>query len=684
MLGLAAAQGAGHGVGVLGGEADHADLGAHPVLGHHLPGDPGRLLDVVGGAGGRIVEDDLLRDAPAHGVGQLVEQVVAVHRVAVLGGQHHRVAEGPPAREDRHLRHGIGVVQSRRRERVPRLVVGGQELVGVVHHPGAALGAGHDAVDGLVDVRLDDLPAAEARGQEGRLVEYVLQVGPRVSGGAAGDHLQVDALGDRLALGVDSEDGGPALEVGGVHGDLPVEAPGAQQRGVEHIGPVGRRDEDDVGAQVEAVEFDEQLVERLLALVVTASDAHAAAAAHGVDLVDEDDRGGVLLGLGEQVAYTRGPHADEHLDEFGGRDRVEGHAGLARDGTRQERLPRAGRPVEEDSSRDLRAQGVVPVGRRQEVGDLAEFGNGLVLAGHVVEGDVGPIGVELLLVADAPEGPDAGLHPGQEEHEGADDDDDRDNHRQDRRPDGRLGNPRVVAEPGLGLLDELGDLLPLGLNVLEFDAFADLVPLALGIHGPGRLAQPQAHLLGSLGHLDAFDRLALEQLDALGGLDRSELLASEEHPQRREGDGDDEDDDRERAHGTPLARASRTVARAVRLASIPLGLGALLGALSQPGEPLPQPGDPVVPEAGLTRRPALAGFALAGSVLAAGHRPGPARSAFAAGCRGSARFALAAGCRPAVVRGLGCAIAGGGPGLHAGGDAAAIWRVGAIRAVVLV
>ena len=29
-------------------------------------------------------------------------------------------------------------------------------------------------------------------------------------------------------------------------------------------------------------------------------------------------------------------------------------------------------------------------------------------------------------------------------------------------------------------------------------------------------------------------------------------------------------------------------------------------------------------------------------------------------------------------------IAGGGPGLHAGGDAAAIWRVGAVRAVVLV
>ena len=41
---------------------------------------------------------------------------------------------------------------------------------------------------------------------------------------------------------------------------------------------------------VEAVHLDEQLVERLLALVVAAAEAGAAVAADGVDLVDEDDR----------------------------------------------------------------------------------------------------------------------------------------------------------------------------------------------------------------------------------------------------------------------------------------------------------------------------------------------------------------------------------------------------------
>ena len=34
-----------------------------------------------------------------------------------------------------------------------------------------------------------------------------------------------------------------------------------------------------------------------------------------VDFIDEDDAGGVLLALGEEIPHTRRPDADEHLDE---------------------------------------------------------------------------------------------------------------------------------------------------------------------------------------------------------------------------------------------------------------------------------------------------------------------------------------------------------------------------------
>src|SRR5262249_40584655 len=130
-------------------------------------------------------------------------------------------------------------------------------------------------------------------------------------------YVELNVLVQRLALAVDLEDGDAALDVGGVDDHLAVEAAGAKQGRVEDVRAVGRGDDDDVRVGVEAVHLNEDLVQRLLALVVAAAEACATLAADRVDLVDEDDAGRVALGLVEQVADTRGADADEHLDELG-------------------------------------------------------------------------------------------------------------------------------------------------------------------------------------------------------------------------------------------------------------------------------------------------------------------------------------------------------------------------------
>jgi hypothetical protein len=183
-----------------------------------------------------------------------------------------------------------------------------------------------------------DLALAGAGGEQRRLVDQVGQVGAGEARGLAGERVDVDAPGQRLAARVDLEDLRAALAVGAVDGDLAVEAAGAQQRRVEDVGPVGGGDQDDVVLRLEAVHLDEQLVERLLALVVAAAEAGAAVAADGVDLVHEDDAGAVLLGLLEQVAHAGGADADEHLDEVRAGDREERHARLAGDGAGEQRL----------------------------------------------------------------------------------------------------------------------------------------------------------------------------------------------------------------------------------------------------------------------------------------------------------------------------------------------------------
>src|SRR5206468_4420193 len=109
------------------------------------------------------------------------------------------------------------------------------------------------------------------------------------AGGAVGDVAPADRRRERLATGVDPKDPLPTVDVRPLDRDVPVEAAGTAQRGVEDVRPVGRPDHDDAAGDVEAVHLDEQLVERLLALIRSARGAPGAAlTTGGVQLVDED------------------------------------------------------------------------------------------------------------------------------------------------------------------------------------------------------------------------------------------------------------------------------------------------------------------------------------------------------------------------------------------------------------
>ena len=171
------------------------------------------------------------------------------------------------------------------------------------------------------------------------------------------------------------------------HDDLAVEAAGPQQRRIEHVGAVGRGDQDHALVGLEAVHLDQQLVQGLLALVVAAAQAGAAVAADRVDLVDEDDAGRVLLALLEHVADPAGADAHEHLDEVGAGDGEEGHVGLAGDGAGQEGLTGARRADQQHALGNLAAQALELLRIAQELDDLLQLQLGLVDAGDVVEGD---------------------------------------------------------------------------------------------------------------------------------------------------------------------------------------------------------------------------------------------------------------------------------------------------------
>ena len=101
---------------------------------------------------------------------------------------------------------------------------------------------------------------------------------------------------------------------------LAVETARTQQRRIQHVGTVGGGDDDHALVAFKAVHLHQQLVEGLLALVVTTAETGTTMPPDRIDLVDEDDAGRMFLGLFEHVAHTGRAHTDEHLDEIRARD----------------------------------------------------------------------------------------------------------------------------------------------------------------------------------------------------------------------------------------------------------------------------------------------------------------------------------------------------------------------------
>src|SRR5690606_38394700 len=297
---------------------------AHAVAADHRARETRGAIEVVRGAGRLLVVDDDLGGAAGEERLQPIDERASRRQEAIVLGRLHRVAErGVTAGHDGDLADGIGMLRERGHERVSGLVVGDASALVLVEPPALSLGAGDDALDRLVDVRLLDLFLPGARGEEGRLVEDVREIGAREARRAGRDVIEVDPGREGLLARVDLENLLTAAHVGSVDDDLPIEAAGPKEGGVEHVRTVRRGEEDDALRAVETIHLDEELIERLLALVVPAAETRAAMPTDRVELVDEDDARRLALRLLEEVADARGADPDEHLDEVRAAEREE-------------------------------------------------------------------------------------------------------------------------------------------------------------------------------------------------------------------------------------------------------------------------------------------------------------------------------------------------------------------------
>src|SRR3972149_3209478 len=260
-----------------------AHLIAHAPLGYHLFGKGGGLFQVVLGARGDVFEDEPFRDPPGQRHGELVHEVRPRVIMPVLLWKELCGAHGHAPRYYGHLVYWVHVRQAQRHEGVSRFVVGGYAFF-LLAYGLLPRGAHEDLVAGLLEVRHLNELFIHPRGCESGLVRYVLEVGPRHPRGPAGDPVEVHIRGELLSLHVNIEYAPALLQTRPVYYYVSGEPPGPQERRVEDVGPVGGGHDDHLLVGLQTVHLAQELVQRLLPLVVAASEPGAAGPAHGVRL----------------------------------------------------------------------------------------------------------------------------------------------------------------------------------------------------------------------------------------------------------------------------------------------------------------------------------------------------------------------------------------------------------------
>lgn len=144
---------------------------------------------------------------------------------------------------------------------------------------------------------------------------------------------------------MDSQNFLTAFDIRQADGDVAVETARTHQRRVQNVRTVGGRNDHNAVVVGHTVHFHQQLVQGLLAFVIAAAHAGTALAAHGIDFVNEQNAGCILLGVAEHVTDTAGTGADEHFHKVRTGNGEERDIGFTSNGFGQQGFPVPGGPT---------------------------------------------------------------------------------------------------------------------------------------------------------------------------------------------------------------------------------------------------------------------------------------------------------------------------------------------------
>src|SRR5579864_3201946 len=194
-------------------------------------------------------------------------------------------------------------------------VIRGDLLLFFREQQALALSAHQDLVLGQLKVIHQHGFAIVAGSVQRRFIHHVGKLGAGEARSAARQNGEINIVRQGNLAGMYAENFFTSTNIWKWNHNAAIKASWTQQRGIEHVWPVGGGDQDHPFIRFKAVHLDEQLVECLFTLVVSAAQACATMASNGINFIDEDNARSVLLALFKQVAYAACAYTHEHLNK---------------------------------------------------------------------------------------------------------------------------------------------------------------------------------------------------------------------------------------------------------------------------------------------------------------------------------------------------------------------------------
>mmetsp|Transcript_26590 Transcript_26590/g.48252 ORF Transcript_26590/g.48252 Transcript_26590/m.48252 type:complete len:366 (-) Transcript_26590:152-1249(-) len=182
---------------------------------------------------------------------------------------------------------------------------------------------------------------------------------------------------------------GPSLKVGQVYSNFTVKTSGTKKGCIKNIHAIGGCNSDDSRVSIETVHLHQNLIDGLFSLIITSSKTCTTLPSDGINLINENNAGRILLRLRKDITNTRGTHTHKHLHKFRTRNRDKWHTGLSGHSLGQERFTGSGGSVEDDTAGNAASVLGIGLGLFEKVNDFDQFQFGTITSSHIFKGDTG-------------------------------------------------------------------------------------------------------------------------------------------------------------------------------------------------------------------------------------------------------------------------------------------------------